>query len=59
MASAKLGEYLPGVVDNGVGPVVAQLHAALSKISVLRGVSIVESFLYFGGLGLAGNIANA
>jgi len=35
------------------------VHAGLMKWTWLRTLSIVESFLYFGAFGLAGNIANA
>ncbi|KAG7561980.1 hypothetical protein FFLO_02620 [Filobasidium floriforme] len=46
-------------IGHGVEDVVEKLHGGLSQLKWLKGVSVVESFLYFGALGLAGNIANA
>jgi hypothetical protein len=46
-------------IGHGVEDVAEKLHGGLSQLGWLRGVSVVESFLYFGALGLAGNIANA
>ena len=58
IASRKVHEWVPSM-GTGLGDVVAGLHAGLSKMAWLRGISIVESFLYFGGFALLGNIANA
>jgi hypothetical protein len=56
--AVKLDGILPG---NGtpVEMISREVHAVLMKWGWLRTLSIVESFLYFGSVGLAGNIANA
>jgi ethanolaminephosphotransferase len=53
-------QSLVGVgIGHGVEDVAEKLHGGLSQLGWLKGVSVVESFLYFGAFGLAGNIANA